>query len=166
MALSRRSLIALLVFICVTAGLKVSLLRSGDSGAAKQFLAGDEVAVAAKLRTSGFEVRVPAPEKVPALIAGKGPCHLIVVIAQPAGYDRALVRQLGRDADAKFFVYRGGFYADQPAWRTWMDDLILRDLRQVGIRAAHYPILGVAARGCNVRQLPWTDIAQPIAASE
>ena len=83
--------------------------------------------------------------------------EFLLVMKSPAlGWDRDLVRRYANAEDQVFVVFRGRVYSDQPTFRTVLDTLWSRFLRELGFRVWPSPVLAVIARmSCEADRLPW-----------
>lgn len=95
-------------------------------------------------------------EGKPVLTANAGSCRLLAMKSPALGWDRDLIRRYAETNDRVFIVFRGQIYADQPTFRTVLDSLSSRFLRELGIKSPPSPVFAVVARtGCEADRLPW-----------
>jgi len=95
-------------------------------------------------------------EGKPAIVANSGPCRMLIAKSPALGWDRDLIRRYADAEDQVFVVFRGRIYSDQPTFRTALDALWSRFLRELGFRMWPSPVLAVVARmGCEADRLPW-----------
>lgn len=119
-------------------------------------------AVASLLRRQGFRVDPASIRQTdtPVVQAVTDTCNLLVVAAAPQGWHRDLVHRLAVPGDRVFFVVHGRIYDDQPLWRTWSYHYWRLANHLIGRRLPDHPVFGIVASDtCNLRGLPWTDIA-------
>jgi len=119
---------------------------------------------AVQVRLAEFLIRqhfsVSMAERVeegrPALTANSGSCRLVAIRSPALGWDRDLIRRYAETDDQVFIVFRGRVYADQPTFRTVLDALSSRFLRELGFKSPPSPVFAVVARsGCEAERLPW-----------
>jgi hypothetical protein len=97
-----------------------------------------------------------AEQGKPALTASAGACRLLAIRSPALGWDRDLVRRYAEADDQVFIVFRGQVYADQPTFRTVLDALSSRFMRELGFKSPPSPVFAVVARnGCEASRLPW-----------
>lgn len=97
-----------------------------------------------------------AEEGKPAITASSGSCRILVIKSPALGWDRDLVRRYANVEDQVFVVFQGRIYSDQPTFRTALDALWSRFLRELGFRTWPSPVFAVVARmGCEADRLPW-----------
>ena len=117
-----------------------------------------QVAVAEFLVRQHFEVSMSerVEEGKPAVAASSGSCRMLVAKSPALGWDRDLIRRYADAEDQVFVVFRGRIYSDQPTFRTALDALWSRFLRELGFRMWPSPVLAVVAKmGCEADRLPW-----------
>ena len=117
-----------------------------------------QVAIAEFLVRQHFSVSLSerAEEGKPAIVAKSGPCRMLITKSPSLGWDRDLIRRYADAEDQVFVVFRGRIYSDQPTFRTALDALWSRFLRELGFRMWPSPVLAVVARrDCGADRLPW-----------
>jgi hypothetical protein len=117
-----------------------------------------QVRVAEFLVRQHFSVSIMehAEQGKPAVTASSGSCRILVVKSPALGWDRDLVRRYADAQDQVFVVFRGRIYSDQPTFRTVVDALQSRFLRELGFSTWPSPVFAVVARtGCEADRLPW-----------
>ena len=117
-----------------------------------------QVRIAEFLARQHFSVSMMerAEEGKPAVTATSGSCRILVIKSPALGWDRDLIRRYADAGDQVFVVFQGRTYADQPTFRTVLDTLWSRFLRELGARRWPSPVLGVVARtDCEADRLPW-----------
>ena len=98
-------------------------------------------------------------EGQPSVRAGAGPCRLLVIRSPAIGWDRDLIRRHAEPGDDVFVVYRGRIFQEQPTFRTVLDFLWARLLRELGLNAHSVPILAIiASKDCQAAEMPWNDL--------
>ncbi len=147
--LSRPVLLATLLLSSV--GLKLSIMLDQPAESAEQALVTTKRDVSAWLAAKKFTRIDSGSHDSPLVHAAFGQCRLAIVVAHPAGFHRALIRQLAADADDHVFLYDGMFHDSQPVWRTWFDHQAWQRLRDVGISLPRRPVLGLVGSGCDLR---------------
>ncbi len=110
----------------------------------------------------GFQVdRNDRSDGSPFVQAAAGGCRLLAVFAAPQGWYRDIIRRLAGPQDEVFFVFGGAVYPDQPIWQTWTRHYWRLLNLYAGRRIPAHPVLGiVASRACDLRNLPWQDLAE------
>jgi hypothetical protein len=147
--------IVLLVLLALSLGWKVLARaipderptdRSAQSRLA-EFLVGQHFSVSMSER---------AEDGKPVVTASSGSCRILLIKSPAIGWDRDLIRRYA-DADDQFFVvFQGRIYKDQPTFRTVLDTLWSRFLRELGFKKWPSPVFAVVARsGCEADRLPW-----------
>lgn len=97
-----------------------------------------------------------AEQGKPALTASAGACRLLAIRSPALGWDRDLIRRYAEPDDQVFIVFRGQVYADQPTFRTVLDALSSRFMRELGFKSPPSPVFAMVARsGCEAQRLPW-----------
>ena len=97
-----------------------------------------------------------AEDGKPAVTAVSGSCRILVIKSPAVGWDRDLIRRYAEVEDQIFVVFQGRVYPDQPTFRTVLDALWSRFLRELGFKKWPSPIFAVVARsGCEADRLPW-----------
>ena len=145
----------LLVFLSLTLGWKVIARATRDEQPPDRSI---QVRVAEFLVRQHFSISMSehAEEGKPAITANSGSCRMIVMKSPALGWDRDLVRRYADAQDQVFVVFRGRIYSDQPTFRTVVDALSSRFLRELGFSTWPSPVLAVVARtGCEADRLPW-----------
>ena len=95
-------------------------------------------------------------EGKPAIVANSGACRMLITKSPALGWDRDLLRSYGDAEDQVFVVFRGRIYADLPTFRTVLDVISSRLLRELGFRRWPSPAIAVVARmSCEADRLPW-----------
>jgi hypothetical protein len=145
----------LLVFLSLTLGWKVIARATPDEQPTDRNI---QVRLAEFLVRQHFSVSMleRAEEGKPAITANSGSCRILVMKSPAMGWDRDLVRRYADAEDQVFVVFRGRIYSDQPTFRTVLDKLWSRFLRELGFRTWPSPVFAVVARtGCEADRLPW-----------
>jgi hypothetical protein len=94
-----------------------------------------------------------------------GECQLLVAEAAYQGWHRDILRRLASAEDQFFFYFRGHKYSDQPVWRTRLSGYQTSFLRNLGLKAPAEPVLGiVASPACDLKAIPWQELAGDVAA--
>lgn len=117
-----------------------------------------QVAIAEFLVRQHFSVSLSqqVEEGKPAILANSGQCRMLIAKSPALGWDRDLIRRYADAEDQVFVVFRGRIYSYQPTFRTALDALWSRFLRELGFRMWPSPVLAVVARmGCEADRLPW-----------
>ena len=97
-----------------------------------------------------------AEDGKPAVTARSGSCRILVIKSPAIGWDRDLIRRYAEVEDRVFVVFQGRVYANQPTFRTVLDALWSRLLRELGFKIWPSPVFAVVARaGCEADRLPW-----------
>lgn len=95
------------------------------------------------------------------LQANSASCRLQVARVSPDGRDRDLIRDLAKDADRLFFVFRGRVYTRQPIFWTVVDDFWSKRLRELGFIKHIIPVIAVAVYSpCDAENLPWNELSE------
>jgi hypothetical protein len=152
--------LVLLVLLSLTLAWKVIARAAPDEQPTDRNI---QVRVAEFLVQQHFSVSMSerAEEGKPAVTAKSGSCRLLVIKSPALGWDRDLIRRYADPEDQVFVVFRGRIYSDQPTFRTVLDALWSRFLRELGFRTWPSPVFAVIARtGCEADRLPW-DIFDP-----
>jgi hypothetical protein len=145
----------LLVFLSLTLAWKVIARATPDEQPTDRNI---QVRLAEFLVRQHFSVSMleRAEEGKPAITANSGSCRILVMKSPAMGWDRDLVRRYADAEDQVFVVFRGRIYSDQPTFRTVLDKLWSRFLRELGFRTWPSPVFAVVARtGCEADRLPW-----------
>lgn len=118
--------------------------------------------VAAFFDRHGFRVgEVGGDPDLPSLRATAGGCELLAALVAPEGFHRDIIRRSASEQDRVFFVFDAMAYPDQPMLHTWTHHQWRVLNLRVGRRLPVRPTLGVVASpGCDLRGLPWQDIAE------
>jgi len=143
------------VLLSLTLGWKVTARRTAGEQPTERNM---QVAIAEFLVRQHFSVSLSerVEEGKPAIVANSGPCRMLIAKSPALGWDRDLVRRYADAEDQVFVVFRGRIYSDQPTFRTALDALWSRFLRELGFRMWPSPVLAVVARmGCEADRLPW-----------
>jgi len=143
------------VFLSLTLGWKVIARATRDEQPTDRSI---QVRVAEFLVRQHFSISMleHAEEGKPVVTANSGSCRILVMKSPALGWDRDLVRRYANAEDQVFVVFRGRIYSDQPTFRTVLDTLWSRFLRELGFRTWPSPVLAVVARmGCEADRLPW-----------
>jgi hypothetical protein len=122
---------------------------------------GTRAAVSALLERQGLTVRgVETDLDLTLIRADRAPaCQMTVALMAPQGWHGGVIASLAGDT-APVFVFGGAVYDTQPALRARARLYWTLLLRQLGVRAAFHPLLGVIATpGCDARALPWGEVA-------
>jgi hypothetical protein len=97
-----------------------------------------------------------AEEGKPAVTASSGSCRILVIKSPAVGWDRDLIRRYAEAEDQFFVVFQGRIYANQPTFKTVLNALWSRLLRELGFKKWPSPVFAVVARsGCEADRLPW-----------
>lgn len=118
--------------------------------------------IAAFFDRHGFRVsEVGGEPDLPSVRATAGGCELLAVLAAPEGFHRDIIRRSASEQDRVFFVFDAVAYPDQPMLLTWTHHQWRVLNLRVGRRLPVRPTLGVVASpACDLRGLPWQDIAE------
>ena len=96
---------------------------------------------------------------MPIIEATTATCHLQIAKLTPDGSNRDLIRHFAAGADRTFIVFRGTVHAQQPIFRTVLNYLWSRFLRELGLIEHITPVISVAVNSsCNAEQLPWDEL--------
>jgi len=147
--------VLLIVLLSVSLGWKVLARASPNEPPTDRAV---QVRLAEFLIRQHFSVAMAerAEQGKPALTASAGACRLLAIRSPALGWDRDLVRRYAEADDQVFIVFRGQIYADQPTFRTVLDTLSSRFMRELGFKSAPSPVFAVVARsGCEATRLPW-----------
>lgn len=147
--------LVLLVLLSLTLAWKVIARAIPDEQPADRSI---QVRVAEFLVQQHFSVSIleGAEQGKPAITASSGSCRILVIRSPALGWDRDLIRRYAEAEDQIFVVFQGRIYSDQPNFRTALDALWSRFLRELGFRTWPSPVLAVVARmGCEADRLPW-----------
>ena len=147
--------LVLLVLLSLTLGWKVIARATSDEQPTDRNI---QVRVAEFLVRQHFSVSMldRAEEGKPTVTANSGSCRILVMKSPALGWDRDLVRRYADAEDQVFVVFRGRVYSDQPTFRTVLDALWSRFLRELGFRIWPSAVFAVVARrGCEADRLPW-----------
>jgi hypothetical protein len=147
--------LVLLVLLSLSLGWKVFARAAPDEQPTDRDM---QVRVAEFLIRQHFSVSIAerAEEGKPAITASSGTCRLLVIRSPALGWDRDLIRRYANAEDQVFIVFRGRIYADQPTFRTVLNALSSRFLRELGFKMRPSPVLAVVARrACEADRLPW-----------
>jgi hypothetical protein len=147
--------LVLLVLLSLTLGWKVVARTTPNEGPTDRNI---QARIAEFLVGQHFSVSMleRAEEGKPAVAANSGSCRILVIKSPALGWDRDLIRRYAEAGDHVFVVFRGRIYSDQPTFRTALDALWSRFLRELGFRMWPSPALAVVARmGCEADRLPW-----------
>lgn len=145
----------LLVLLSLTLAWKVVARATPDEQPTDR---GIQVRLAEFLVRQHFNVSIleRAEEGKPAITASSGSCRILVIKSPALGWDRDLVRRYANVEDQVFVVFQGRIYSDQPTFRTALDALWSRFLRELGFRTWPSPVFAVVARkDCEADRLPW-----------
>jgi hypothetical protein len=145
----------LLVFLSLTLGWKVFARATREEQPTDRSI---QVRVAEFLARQHFSISMleHAEDGKPSVTANSGSCRILVMKSPALGWDRDLVRRYANAEDQVFVVFRGRVYSDQPTFRTVLDTLWSRFLRELGFSAWPSPVFAVVARrGCEADRLPW-----------
>jgi hypothetical protein len=145
----------LLVFLSLTLGWKVFARATREEQPTDRSI---QVRVAEFLARQHFSISMleHAEDGKPSVTANSGSCRILVMKSPALGWDRDLVRRYANAEDQVFVVFRGRIYSDQPTFRTVLDTLWSRFLRELGVSAWPSPVFAVVARrGCEADRLPW-----------
>ena len=95
----------------------------------------------------------------PIIRATTASCQLQVARLTPDGSNRDLIRHLAAGTDRSFIVFRGTVYTQQPIFRTVLNYLCSRFLRELGLIRHITPVIAVAVNSsCNAERLPWGEL--------
>jgi hypothetical protein len=147
--------LVLLVLLSLTLGWKVIARATSDEQPTDRNI---QIRLAEFLVRQHFSVSMleRAEEGKPAVTANSGSCRILVMKSPALGWDRDLIRRYADAEDQVFVVFRGRVYSDQPTFRTVLDALWSRFLRELGFRIWPSPAFAVVARsGCEADRLPW-----------
>jgi hypothetical protein len=145
----------LLVFLSLTLGWKVFARATREEQPTDRSI---QVRVAEFLARQHFSISMleHAEDGKPTVTANSGSCRILVMKSPALGWDRDLVRRYANVEDQVFVVFRGRIYSDQPTFRTVLDTLWSRFVRELGFSAWPSPVFAVVARrGCEADRLPW-----------
>lgn len=147
--------VLLIVLLSVSLGWKVLARAAPDEQPTDRAV---QVRLAEFLIRQHFNVSMAerAEQGRPALTASAGACRLLAIRSPALGWDRDLIRRYAEADDQVFIVFRGQIYADQPTFRTVLDALSSRFMRELGFKSSPSPVFAVVARsGCEAQRLPW-----------
>jgi len=147
--------LVLAVFLAISLGWKVVARATPSERPSDR---GIQARVAEFLVEQHFKVTIleRAEEGKPSVTANSGSCRLLVIRSPALGWDRDLVRRYADAEDRVFVVFRGQVFADQPTFRTVLDALSSRFLRELGFKSWPNPVFAVIAKpGCEADRLPW-----------
>jgi hypothetical protein len=98
----------------------------------------------------------------PMIRATAASCQLHVARLTPDGSNANLIRHLSAGAERSFVVFRGAVYPQQPVFRTVLDYLWSRFLRELGLVRHISPVISVAeSSSCDAERLPWAELQAP-----
>ena len=155
------SYVALLVLLSLTLGWKVIVRAKSDDRPTDRTI---QVRLAEFLSREHFSVSLSerVEEGKPAIVANSGTCRILVIKSPALDWNRDLNRRYADAEDQVFVVFRGRIYAEQPTFRTVLDVIEARFLRELGFRRWPSPVLAVVARlSCEADRLPWDRLVDP-----
>ena len=95
----------------------------------------------------------------PIIRATTASCHLQIGRLAPDGSNQDLMRHIAAGTDRSFVVFRGAVYAQQPVFRTVLNYLWSRFLRELGLIKHITPVIAVAVNSsCDAERLPWGEL--------
>ena len=147
--------LVLLALLSLSLGWKVVARATSDQRPPDRNI---QVRVAEFLVRQHFNVSIldNAEEGKPSVAANSGSCRMLVIRSPALGWDRDLVRRYAEAGDQVFVVFQGRIYANQPTFRTVLDALQSRFLRELGVKVWPSPVLAVlATTSCEANRLPW-----------
>ena len=98
---------------------------------------------------------------LPVLRAKTASCTLQIVRLAPNGSNRDLFSHLAVGTDRAFVVFRGKVYKQQPIWRTVLDDIWYRHLRELGLSNRVTTVIAITANSsCEAERLPWDELSE------
>jgi hypothetical protein len=107
-----------------------------------------------------FNIDIEKLLDAPIIRASTGACRMLIMEVSPDGWQRDLIRSRAEATDRVLFIFRGKVYADQPVWLTATVGFWSRQLQRLGLLRNVPPVIAVIApRLCNVKRLPWDELA-------
>jgi hypothetical protein len=159
---SARFKLLFVLLLALSVGGKVIAGSQSLRGAEQAMQSTEKGQVIAFLGRQGFRMDAadsqPEPEFMPAVA---GDCRLMAVLAAPQGWHRDITYRFAVPEDQVFFVFDAEVYQDQPAWRPWIYHYWRVLNLYVGRKLPARPVLGiVASPACDLRDIPWQEIAE------